>query len=330
MEFSGQFRVYISTFIFFGLWTSLPHNSHRLLIRFYSISVLLLVFCLFSVIIYLKQLKSLTTLSDTVANSLYISTILLHMFIIIETILKSDSQMKLIEKFALVNELFNIKLNVTIPNQGNKCEIFGRNLVCLSLFLAVDIAAFFHIILNYSIDFMFQSRCSSFVIRLRIVQVASFVYLLRNRLISIHDVVKEIAKRSRDNIGNGRNDSALCCSPATSSVFNALCDLKQIYEELLNIRDLLNKTFGLSLLTIFIHSFVHFTTYSYWAWECSNEQNYEKFLLFAVLLTPDFVTIGILCFSCSTCYQQVRTIIQGELFSSLLIFGAIMKVCKFI
>lgn len=127
-------------------------------------------------------------------------------------------------------------------------------------------------------------------------QVAFFVCLLQNRLVLINVQLKKIATQNR-------GFTTKLCSSRTLPIFDALLNLKKIYDELHNISVSINKAFGISMLITFINNFVVFTTHCYWTY--TNLHDFEKASVFVGVLVPHSISFGILCFYCSTCYQQV-------------------------
>lgn len=156
MAFFKHFRIHIVAFIIIGFWTSLPYSTYRSLLRIYSIFILISVIGSFSATIYFEKLYTLTTLSNTVANSLYVMIVLFHIFILFESIVQSNAQTQLIEKFTLVEKLFKIKLNITIPYKKEKSELFMRNVILFLFYLAVEIGIVINLITSHQFDFMFQ------------------------------------------------------------------------------------------------------------------------------------------------------------------------------
>lgn len=99
--------------------------------------------------------------------------------------------------------------------------------------------------------------------RLRCVQVLFFVYLLRSRLIHVNDKVKEIltvqnAHTADGNVMYDAKNIVFILDTANSkySTYDRLLNLKQIYGELYEICELINVTFGWSLLAVVTQCFV--------------------------------------------------------------------------
>lgn len=308
MEFFKQFRVYMLAFIVLGFWTSLPPNTYNLLLQMYSFFVLLFVFSLIFLTIYFENLYSLTTISNTVANSLCVLIVFVLMFIVIESILQSAAQTKLIEKFTLVDELFQSKINISIPYQKEKSNFRIKMNVILLIFLPIYIFAIGYFYYFGNSKFLFQSSFAFVLVRLRPIQIQFFICLLENRLRLINEQLKKIAKHTNESmncLGYEENSSSntFVCSSSSLRIYDTLLNLKQIYSELYNICDLINATFGFSLLTILIESFVDFTATCYWLY--FSGKLYETIAFFIILLIPKVAPFGVLCFCGSSCYQQV-------------------------
>lgn len=310
MEFFKQFRKYILVFIIFGLWSSLHDFKHKISLRIHSIVSLLIIFGIFLLTVYFRQFHNFTTISNTVANSLFIFVVVTHLIIIVESIWQRKAQRKLIKKFVLVDEMFKARFNMKMPYLKEQRQIFIIYLAILSIILPIEAAVTIHLYYNSHIDYlMFQSIYSMWIIRLRPMQVLFFVCLLRNRLNLINYKLNSVSNNVKmQGIHlNGRRDHGVATifkgSSKTSSVYNTLLDLKQIYTELYNICELINIVFGYSLLAIMTQNFVDFTSNCYRVYLTA--QSYEKLIIFTSLLIPNLTVLGIFTFFCSSCYHEV-------------------------
>lgn len=303
MEFSKQIRNYILVFIVFGLWSSLNDFEYKLPLRIYSVFSLLLVFCFFSLTVYFRQFHTFTTISNTVANSLFVLVVITHLVIIIESMWQRIAQKRLIRKFNLVDELFKTKLNTQIKYENEKRKMFIMNLTVLSIVLPIEVAVTIYLYYNSHVYyFIFQSIYSMWIIRLRPMQVLCFICLLRNRLNLVNKKLKAIAKQERRT--KNRQSRSTNQRFSSASIYGTLLDLKQIYTEMYNICESINMAFGYSLLAIMIQNFVDFTSNCYWVYLTA--QSYGKLITFTSLLIPNLTVLGILTYCCSSCYQEVQ------------------------
>lgn len=131
------------------------------------------------------------SLSNIVANLLFFSIISTHFAIVIESIAQSQAQIKLIEKFSLIDNLLSTKFGLrnTFPNE--KHAIFSQILVLFSISLIIKIL---------TIGFQFYTNhlntiwywYSDTIIWLRSIQILNFIYLLKCGLHLIHTILVEV------------------------------------------------------------------------------------------------------------------------------------------
>lgn len=310
MEFFNQTRSYILLFIVFGLWTSFQQFKYKRLLRIYSICSLLSVLLLFAVSMYNTQFHTFTSIPNTVANILLVLVWIIHLMVAVESILKSNVQKQLIDKFEHVDELFKIKLNTRIAYQTEKCDLFKKNLTLSSLIMPIYIGVTIYLVSrNGSFDPMYLTTYSFFVIRLRITQIILFVFLLRNRLNLINDKLKHISKVVRTpNTMATRSQRLIAiysCSSLNFSNYETLTSLKEIYQELYDICDLINSAFGCSLFGILTQNFVDLTSNCYWGYLLRNDR--KSFFVFVGFIIPNLSVLAFFCFYCSSCYLEVRS-----------------------
>lgn len=310
MEFFTQIRHYILVFIFFGLWSSMHDFKYKLSLRIYSIFLLLLMFCFFLLTVYFRQFYTFTTITNTVANSLFVLVVITHFIIIVESIWQRKVQKRLIKEFIIVDEIFKTKLNIRIPYQKEKRKMFIIFSTVLLIVLPIEVAVTVYLFYNSHVYYIvFQSVYSMWIIRLRPMQVLFFVFLLRTRLNLMNEKLKMVAniiKVKEGGVRNRLNRGVATISGNSSStlpIFDILLELKQVYTELYNINESINTAFGYSLLAIMTQNFVDFTSNCYWVYLTA--QSFEKLITFASLLVPNLTVLGILTFCCSSCHQEV-------------------------
>lgn len=311
MEFLNQLRAYILIFIFFNLWTSFHHFKYKRLLRIYSICAFSLTLLLFAVSMYNTQFHSFTSMPQTVVNVLYVLIWAVHLIIVFESVLKSNTQKQLIERFNHVDELFRVKLNTRIAYHAEKCDLLKKNSILSALIMPIYIGITIYFLWqSKSFDTMYLSTYSFFIIRLRVSQTLLFIFLLRNRLNLINDKLKHMSKMVRTaNNTKPRSQRHLVaifsCSSLNFPNNETLLSLKQIYSELYEICRLLNSAFGCSLLGILTQNFVDLISNSYWAYLLRSDTG--TFFVFVGLMFPNLSVLAFFCFNCSSCYFEVRS-----------------------
>lgn len=306
-------RNYIVLFILFGLWSTWWQNSEfKIQIRVCSLLSILLVFCGFSSAYFFDKFYASSTLSNTVANLLFIFIIITHSIIVIESIYQKKAQTKLIQSLSLADHLFNTKSKVMIPYHKEKSEIFTRCSLIISIVIFVNVLITLYTnYLDLDFNLLYPPMYSYLVMCLRSVQIIFFVCLLRSRLILVIEELKDIqnilnVQPDDDNQSKsiGRDTRIQLISNNSlerRSINNRLMNLKQIYTELYRSCEQIRKVFGCSLLVITIQAFVEFTSNSYWGYLCLND--FKIFLIY--LFEPEILLMGALAFYCSSCFEYV-------------------------
>lgn len=292
MEFFKHIQFYILIFIFFGLWTSIQHFKYEYLLRIYRICSLILVFSLIFFSIYVNPIYTTTNISNIVANFLFVLTMSTRLVIAIESIVRRLAQSQLIEKFILVDQLFETKLDVKIAYAKEILELSIVHLIVIFIVIPARLVVFTYTFYvgkwsGSSIDILL----SFWAFSLRPMQVVFFVNLIRNRLKLMRQRLKSV--------------SLMSTTQDDKRVFTMLLHLKQIYTELYNICELINISFGSSFLIILIQSFMEFTLCAYWIYLAG--ENYVKICYFVGILIQNAAILYTLTLGCSNCSQQVRS-----------------------
>lgn len=319
--FFKQMRGFIVFFLVFGLWPIWINNKYKWLLIIYSIFSILFVFVIFVSAIFIHKVLESNLLSTAVAYSCLYSVLITHLIIVVQSLVQREFQLKLIQKYAYVDRLFHTKLQVLISYNDELRILLFRFVVMLSTFVGIKMA----MVINLSgagIFNSFWSHClySIWITRLRCVQVLCFVHLLRARLILINDKIKEILMACNSHAGiannwcpisNARNTTfILDKSMPNMSIYDRLANLKEIYSELYAICELINETYGWSLLAIIAQCFIDFTSNSYWTFLALEQTTVgvSTAIIAISLLIPTVIVMGLLvcyCSSCSRCVSEI-------------------------
>lgn len=286
MSFYKQIRIYIMVFMVFGLWTSFKNAKCKLALRLNSVFSIAIVIFLYTSAIYLNAFFAYTTIAHTVANYLYLLIVSTHLIVIVESIIKSKHQSRLIQKFTLIDRLFQEKLKIFILYKNAKRQIFIRNLILIAIFASMKGFLNLYIHFNHgAYNFMWIELYSVWVLYLRHIQVLFFIGLMKTRLNLINDELENIKK------------GEMC---------DRLLHLKQIYSELYEICQLIDMAFGWSLLATITQNFVDITSNCYWEYTEQTDTKYK--IIGFILLAPHVIMLTVLCSCCSSCQQQVMII----------------------
>lgn len=310
-------RKFFLYFVLFGLWSSWLNSKYKCLIQIYSIVPTITIF---SCVAFFSQLYEYTSLGRIISNTSFILILMVHSIVSIETLLSSNIQVELIKKFSLVDRLFHTKLRVSIPYLNEKQTLLTQYciLVPIMVFSKIVIVIYFRI-RKRSINFTVSSMYSTLFLRLRLIQVLFFVYLVRNRLNLIKRELIKISRSDQCLILSLTKSNVLTVenAPAKPSTFDRLIYIKRIYGELFEISELINRNFGWSLLTIVTISFLRSTVHGYLVFSHlhDNAHNIARGLVsLIIILIPNMVvlvTLALYCSSCSHCVRINRFIFEN-------------------
>lgn len=295
-----KMRNYFLCFLFFGVWSSWQNSQHKWQLRTYSLLSIATMFSSYLIAFFINRFAQENTLSTNIANSSFFIMLIVHSVIAIETFAKYKVQEKVLQHFSFIDQLFNNKLCVRLPYHEEKWEILCRIMMLVFLILLKFTLCAYTDYLNPVLKCFYCTMYSSWVMRLRLIQMTFFVYTVRSRLMLINSELSNI----RNTI------SATDYSTFGESFdLNRLNYLKQAYETLHEIYELLNSSFGYSLLAIVTQNFLDFTSNCYWVFLLIGSPNVEVLLICIVLLIPNVITLSTLAFYCSSCSQckLVRT-----------------------
>lgn len=307
MAFFKQMRSYFIMFILFGFWTCWPNSKYKRFLRFYSIfSIVLVVLNFISTLIF-KSFYSFLSLSDLIANFLFISAVLTHLIIILESIYQNKTQMELLKKFSIVNYLFLKKLRLKLFQYNEKRKIFMRLL--LMIIVQIVFRVFITVLgttWKWKFDFLYVALFPELIIGFKLIQILFFVYTMNIYLGLINKQLICIENSTKTSGGLFRDESDLnvkCAGNIKLTIFKRLFALKQIYGELHDICNRISITFAWSLLTIILYIFLNLTFNSYWVFK--NLTQTKNLILNVILMTPNFIVLSAVATYCSSSSQQV-------------------------
>lgn len=297
MAFFKQMRNYFVFFIVFGLWMSWKHIDHSLFLCVYClISVPPTIIC-FALSIFFNTFHELDTLYYTVANLMFGFIHLTHLIIVLESLLRNKSQMNLIQRFSTVDDLFAYELDVQVPYQKEKRQIFMRMMTLTSIEIVAKVLVLVsRLYYCKEYRFFYGIFLPNTIICFRQFEMLFFMFLLKNRLSLINIELINLHKDA----GLGNLNKNVHCH----STFTRILCLKRIYSELIEICEELENTFGWSLLTIVVNTFAISTFESYWAY--IQIANIIKSALRLMYAASSVIILGVLAFYGTFCTQQVK------------------------
>lgn len=253
-----------------------------------------------------------TTLSAVVRIYLWVIMLLAFLVITIESLYTSKVQEQLIRKFSIVDWLIWREMGVCVPYQKEKRELFLRNFVIIAIMVFLNVSA--AIYSYYTKSTIYPTIYSSWIMRLRTLQIIFFVYLMRGRLSLINDELVDIRRMLNDRVERNQTVDFVVAAnvnidklPTNNSIYQRILTLKRIYKQLYDICELINHTFGWSLLAISTQSFIAFTSNGYWVFFFleDNIDDLGDFLERINFVIQTTISVSILAFYCSSCYKTV-------------------------
>lgn len=317
MKLFNEIRGFLGFFQIFGLWPSWKNPQYKVPLIIYSICYICFVVCMFFSAIFMNEEWSSHTLSAIVENFFLWSILLTHFVVLLEALINRNAQMRLIQKLAYADFLLKSKLQMVIDYRDEKSAIFIRFAVLIFISIFVRSMLTIHLIYQNRINiYWYLCLLSVWTLRLRILQIIFFVFLLRNRLNFVKEKLREFLV-SQNIHGDMSNDWPFFRDSNKIFVLDAcignplpyerLLNLKQIYGELYEICELINITFGWSILTIVAQNFIEFIGNSYWIFLALGKSpiNLEHVVDSLILFLPITLMLGTMVFYCASCSRCV-------------------------
>lgn len=307
----NEIRSFLVLFSVLGLWPTWPNSKFRALFIISLILYISYIFCIFWSVFYFNKEFSYHTLSAIVQFSFLAGILMTHFTVIVEAFINRNAQVRLIEKISYVDQLLHSKLQLNISYHSEKNAIFIRLASVMFIFMIIRTIFTFDLYYEYNINtFPYRLIFSAWTIQLRSIQVLFFVYLIRTRLQFVSDQLNEMlipstfCGKSKTQWNFFRDTCSifvLDMSLAKRSLYDRLVNLKQVYGELYEICELINVTFGWSLLTIIVQSLIDFTSCFYWFYLALQESIVSLTIVCLVDLLPILCLVFSMAYICSSC-----------------------------
>lgn len=306
-----EIRKYLVLFAMLGLWPAWISSKFRAIFALNLTLNVAYIFGIFFSVFYHNAEFSYHTLFAIVQFLFLAGILMTHFTVIVEAFINRHAQMRLIDKISYADQLLHSKFQVNISYHNEKKTIFIQLASVMCTFMVLRTIFTFVLYYEYGINtFPYRLIISAWIIQLRCIQVLFFVYLLRTRLQFVSDQLNEMLKPS-DFCGkrNTRvkffhdttNILVLDMAFAKRSMYDRLVNLKQIYGELHEICELINVTFGWSLLTIIVQSLIELISCFYWFYVGLQESVYTLSIVCLVDLLPIVVLVVSMAYVCSSC-----------------------------
>lgn len=308
MTFFKHISNYIVVFIIFGLWSTWRNIQYKWLFRIYSIAIIIGIFCTHLPALFTDKIFGTSSLPLTISTISFGTIVLTHLIIAIETPFKRNAQLKLIEKFTQVDQTFNNGLSEVMPHKEQMQKLFFHTILYISIVLFITALIWVSSYYFQEIyDQMYFWTISSCIMRLRLIEILFFVYLVRSRLILINIELEGIQKSCE--VSNYVMKNVLDLSVFEKQmIYPRLIHIKTIYGDLYEICQLINTIFGWSLLALVTQSFADFIANGYWLFLLFDGNPYitiSTLIMCICLIALDTCALGPLTYFCSSCLHHV-------------------------
>lgn len=270
-SFFDEIRWFAVIFLILGLWPTWKDSKQQVTLALYSLFAVIIPCYIFVSAIIIHKVVLDENLTKAVAYSFILSILATHLIIVVQAFFYRNGLTRLTDKFSNVDRLFNTKLQLFISYRKENQVLFLRMFIFMALLIGIKVFLVIHLNWRGHLSgFWLHCLYSVLITRMRCAQVLFFVQMLRSRLALVNEKLKEIiiGRGLRDNSANEWRPVidtknivfVLDNSFSKHSVYDRLLFLKQIYGELYEICELINITFGWSLLALITQCFIDFTS----------------------------------------------------------------------
>lgn len=308
-EFFKQMHNYFLYFNLFGMWSVWENSKHKFLFQSHLLSISIVVLLTFIYAIFLNRFFERNSLLGNLNNFLFIFIFGSHLTILFETFFSTKNQMEIIEKLSFFDRYFGMKFDIQIQYQLQKQKLFALNIMLMFPVILTNIMIVSYIYFWKAVFLNgLLSMYSTWITRSRFLQVIFFVYLLRERLKIINNELNRLRKLTHWPSAD-REIASLEIALSKQFIFGQLIDLKQAYKQLYDTCELINNTFGWSLLAVVVQCFVDITINCYATFLFFEQASYEDSIGLIILFGMAGAYLAILAtlaFYSSSCSEYVR------------------------
>lgn len=317
-----SFNKFKSLIILFQIFGLAPFSDHRftyycLLINSYlQIIIPSIVFLAF---IYLRD-ETESVLAITIIYMQILSIIITHQVHVTNAFWMRDKQYKLLNALAKTDKLFQRKLK-DFNCYGHEALIIWLKLFGLIVFIVLC-KGYNLIVMAYKTDvpvkIQYPSYYSELILLLTQVQCLFYVLLLNNRL----NLFRMFLFKISDDRHFSSDNSFIVIEPKLSVTltlsstesfdellkYERLLYFKRIYGKLFDINQLINETFGLPLIVMFVKYFFNLTIHAYWLFQSLAGPFVEYNLAKSNISSMLSVSLPMIIFvrACFLCTQSVN------------------------
>lgn len=269
-KFSDEINSLLVFFQFFGLAPFARDQNLSRILYIYSLLHLFAIFMVFISGVFINDIftDNFGSLSTLVGGLVFSGLIFCHFLVVLQAFTSRNEQMEIFDKFDEIDSIFQKKLNATIKYVELKRKYRNKIIIVCVIILIIKAIFIGAIIINLSNpSYWIHCFYSLFVIRIRCIQNMFYVDLVKDKIEMINSKLNEIISLDKDKINKiiflerfQNNDFKIYKKP----VYDQVQLLKQAYGFVWDISNLINDSFGWSLLAITTQGFIEFTSNGYW------------------------------------------------------------------
>lgn len=249
--FTEEMTFFIRIFQITGLYPS------SFILKILSLlNVGLLIFIFVSAFCIFPVLENNNSLSLLVGGLVFVGVLLTHLINLIQAFCSVSQQNEISRKFDQIDLILENRLLIHIDYKSIRRRLITKYFLLILVFLAIHIVSItavtiYKVAFNYYIHLIIPVGA----IRLRCIQNMFYVDLINEKLKSMNQKLNDIILRNHDKMAfilfsQKHHTFDNKDKKATSSLYEQIVILKQIYGKIFDISNLINDVFGWSLLFV--------------------------------------------------------------------------------
>lgn len=269
-KFSEEVNSLVVFFQFFGLAPFARDQNLSRILYIYSLIHLFAIIMVFVSGVFINDIftDNFGSLSTIVGGLVFSGLIFCHFLVVLHAFTSRKEQMEIFDKFDQIDNIFQKKLNSTIKYVELKKK-YRNKIIIVSVILLIIKGIFIGAILFNLTNPSYWMHCfySLFVIRVRCIQNMFYVDVVTDKVEMINTKLNELISLDKDKNNKiifleryQNNDFKIYKKP----IYDQVQLLKQAYGFVWDITNLINDSFGWSLLAITTQGFIEFTSNGYW------------------------------------------------------------------
>lgn len=293
-----------------------PSSSTPLKDRLQAIFSILTIFGICLLHAFYKIVQSDKSTFHGFVNKFHFSTLqLTHLIVVVDSFLRRKSELKIYAHCSRIDEHIRLKFGIS-PDYAERRVRFWKTflitwtimIVCYSSLTSMHAAL---IPVHSSWHLFYFCSYSIIVIRFRYDQMIFYIQLVSDRLEIVKGIMFKIYEEQRNFARNGIKQNNGSDETLT---FDQMLSLKQIYGQLYEVSNLINQTFGWSLLAVMSQHFLEFTRHMYTIANIAAGHRQRSIEMTCFLMIWSLVQMAsiayinaLLTFKCSACSVKVNT-----------------------